>query len=162
MGASSTFLVFNIATTTGCGAFDGNVCFASAGTGDGGDNNFDWLASWTAGYSAGTTSITINTFTRGTIAGLQVGSLIFLDQLDDTPTPASGVFVCQAAACSGGGSANGRAGRGQQQPQIVTSITGTGPWTIGISPGVRMPNIASGQDTTNLGQQWFTNSRMMG
>jgi hypothetical protein len=144
-GSNSTFIIFNIATTTACGAFDGNVCFASAATGDGGDNTFDWLASWTAGYAAGTTSITINTFTRGTIAGLQVGGMLFLDQLDDTPTPATGVFVCQAAACSGGGSANGRTGRGQQQPQIVTSITGSGPWTVGITPGVRMPNIVSGK-----------------
>jgi hypothetical protein len=47
-------------------------------------------------------------------------------------------------------SANGRPGRGQQQPVIVTSINGS---TIGITPGIRMPNIRAGQTP----QAWWDN-----
>jgi hypothetical protein len=145
-GANSTFVTFTSAVgANGCAGFGGaNICLQSVNNGDGGDQTYNNLASWTGGYAVGTTSITINTFTKGSIAGLQVGSLIFLDQLDNTTIPAAGVFVCQASNCSGGGSGNGRNWRPstQEEPQIITSISGSGPWTIGISPGIRMPNIS--------------------
>ena len=51
---------------------------------------------------------------------------------------------------SEGTSLNGRQNRGQQQPVIVTSISGS---TIGISPGIRMPNISSGKSP----QAWWDN-----
>src|SRR5439155_24839915 len=101
------------------------------------------IGTWTAGYSVGTTSITLGSITRGSIDHLQVGSVIFLDQLDDTSDPGD-VYVCQTPnVCSmQAGSKNGRASRGQQEPQVVTSISGSGPWTVGISPGIRMPDIS--------------------
>jgi hypothetical protein len=145
-GANSTFVVFTISGSSNCaGAGGANICLLATNVGAGGDQSYNNQASWTGGYSRGSTSITINGFTKGSISGLQVGSLIFLDQLDDTSVPATGVFVCQANNCSGGGSGNGRNWRPstQEEPQIVTSISGSGPWTIGVSPGVRMPNISA-------------------
>lgn len=142
-GADQTFLIFSAGGN--CAGFGGaNICLQSVNNGDGGDQTYNNQASWTGGYSVGTTSITVNSFTRGSIAGIQVGGLIFLDQLDDSSIPANGVFVCQASKCSSGGSGNGRNWRPstQEEPQIVTSVSGSGPWTIGISPGIRMPNIS--------------------
>jgi len=145
-GSNSTFITFGAAVgNNNCAGFGGaNICVVTANSGDGGDQTYNNNANWTGGYAAGTTSITINSFTKGGIGGLQTGSLVFLDQLDDSTVPATGVFVCQTANCSGGGSGNGREWRPstQEEPQIVTSISGSGPWTIGISPGVRMPNIS--------------------
>src|SRR5262249_51443624 len=153
-GPNQTFLVF-----TGGGNCAGwgeaDLCFMSGDTGDGGDANYSNAATWTSGYAAGTTtSITLGSITKGSINNLQVGSMIFLDQADDTSDTGQ-VYVCQASGtCSlEGGSLNGRAGRGQQQPVIVKSISGSGPWTVGISPAIRMPNISSGKSP----QAWWDN-----
>src|SRR6266849_234682 len=148
-GAASTTILFTSAVTGSfCGRGDGvAICAVSVNHGDGTDNDFANLASWTSGYSPTTTSITINTFTKGGIGNMQVGSLVFLDQVDDSNVPASDVYVCQTInVCSfEGGSNNGRKQipATQEEPQIVTSISGSGPWTIGISPGIRVPNIVS-------------------
>ena len=151
-GPDQTFLVFSGGNS--CGGLGGDICFITPDNGDGGDDNFSNLANWTGGYSVGTTSITLNNVSRGSMNSLQVGSVIYLDQLDDA-TDTGQVYVCQAAdICSmQGGSRNGRPGRGQNQPVRVISISGSGPWTIGISPDIRMPNIASGKSP----QAWWDN-----
>ena len=151
-GPDKTFLIFsNGGSCAGWGGSD--VCFMTADTGDGGDGNYSNAATWTGGYNTGSTSITLGGMVTGNISNLQVGSQIFLDQSDDTSDTGQ-VFVCQTSACSTElGSGNGRSGRGQQQPVIVTSISGSGPWTVGISPGIRMPNIASGKSP----QAWWDN-----
>jgi hypothetical protein len=144
-GPDQTFLVFSAGS--GCAGWSGaDVCFMTSDTGDAGDGNYSNAATWTAGYSVGTTSITLGNITTGSISNLQIGSQIFLDQLDDASDTGQ-VYVCSAAGvCStSGSSGNGRSGRGQVQPVRVTSISGSGPWTIGITPGIRMPNIASGK-----------------
>ena len=150
-GPDQTFLIF----TGGdhCAGFGGDICFTSGDPNDGFDGPSN-IGTWTAGYSVGTTSITLGSITRGSIDHLQVGSVIFLDQLDDTSDPGD-VYVCQTPnVCSmQAGSKNGRASRGQQEPQVVTSISGSGPWTVGISPGVRMPNISSGKSP----EVWWLN-----
>ena len=150
-GPDQTFLIF----TGGdhCAGLGGDVCFKSGDPNDGFDGPSN-IGTWTAGYSVGTTSITLGSITRGSIDHLQVGSVIFLDQLDDTSDPGD-VYVCQTPnVCSmQAGSKNGRASRGQQEPQVVTSISGSGPWTVGISPGVRMPNISSGKSP----EVWWLN-----
>ena len=150
-GPDQTFLIF----TGGdhCAGLGGDVCFKSGDPNDGFDGPSN-IGTWTAGYSVGTTSITLGSITRGSIDHLQVGSVIFLDQLDDTSDPGD-VYVCQTpSVCSmQAGSKNGRASRGQQEPQVVTSISGSGPWTVGISPGVRMPNISSGKSP----EVWWLN-----
>ena len=151
-GPDRTFLVFsNGSSCAGWGGSD--VCFMTSDTGDGGDGNYSNQATWSAGYAVGTSSITLSSVTKGSINNLQVGSQIFLDQQDDSSDTGQ-VYVCQSSACSTEfGSGNGRAGRGQQQPVLVTSISGSGPWTVGISPSIRMPNIVSGKSP----QAWWDN-----
>jgi len=164
-GSNSTFITFG--SFSGSCVFAGRICAQSVHTGDGGDQNYDNAANLVASsLTVDSTSITVSApFVKGSINNIQVGSLIFIDQLDDASVPANGVFVCQASFCSGGGSGNGRNWRPstQEEPQIVTSISGSGPWTIGISPGIRMPNYTSaktpqlwsdtGQPITNVGIQ---------
>jgi hypothetical protein len=150
-GPDKTFLIFtNGSSCAGWGGSD--VCFMTSDTGDGGDGNYSNQGTWSAGYAVSTTSITIGSVTKGSINNLQVGSQIFLDQADDSSDPGQ-VYVCSSGCSFENSSGNGRSGRGQQQPVIVTSKSGTGPWTIGISPGIRMPNIASGKSP----QVWWDN-----
>ncbi|HLB90077.1 MAG: hypothetical protein AUI12_11415 [Acidobacteria bacterium 13_2_20CM_2_57_6] len=152
-GPDQTILAFSAGG--GCAGWSGaDVCLMTTDTGDAGDQNYSNAASWTAGYSVGTSSITLGSISKGSIGSLQVGSQIFLDQLDDASDTGQ-VFVCSTSGmCSTSGSSNnGRPGRGQVQPVQVTSISGSGPWTIGITPGIRMPNIASGHSP----EAWWDN-----
>jgi len=154
-GANSTFLTFT--SGVGAGGCQGglggaNICIMPVNNGDGGDASYDNAANLSGGYTAGSTSITVSSpFVKGSISGLQTGSLIFIDQLDDTSINSSGMQVCQktaSPACSSeGGSGNGRVGRPAtlEDAQVVTSISGSGPWTIGISPGIRMQNFVAGR-----------------
>jgi hypothetical protein len=103
------------------------------------------VANWTAGYAAGSTSITLSSVTN-----LQVGSPITLDQTDDSSGSDTGaIFVCYtpAGVCGILGDSGGapRVGRSQQQMVNVTSISGSGPYTVGISPPLVMPNWVSGK-----------------
>src|SRR5439155_63569 len=112
--------------------------------GNGGDicvrnSDLNWVqgpahtANWTAGYAAGSTQITLDNTTN-----LAVGSILILDQLDDT-SDTGGVYVCATQGVCGtdipGGA--GRPNREQQQFVRVTAISGS---TITISPGLYMPN----------------------
>jgi hypothetical protein len=151
MGANQTLLVFS--NTNGCQGFVAGICMASA------DLNYvlnqSNTANWTANYSAGTTSITLDAKTN-----LAVGTPIVLDQLDDT-TDGGNLFVCYQSNgtlnCSTNGDNGGyaRTNRGQQQIVTVTSISGGScPCTIGITPGIYMPNWASGKTP----QAWWATS----
>jgi hypothetical protein len=110
------------------------------------------MCNWTAGYSQGTTSITLS----GCGSAPPVNQTIILDQANDT-SDTSGVYICDTniANCgyesSSGGNNNGRffsgATRSQQQVAYVTAVSGSGsgPYTVTISPGVYFTNIRSGQ-----------------
>lgn len=134
MGANQTFIVFS-GTPNSCLGFVADVCMASA------DLNYSLgqsnTANFTAGYSAGTTSITLSSTTN-----LAIGTPLVLDQLDDT-TDGGNIFVCYQSNgtlnCSTNGDNGGfaRTGRGQQQIVTVTNISGS---TVTISPGLYMPN----------------------
>jgi len=101
-------------------------------------------AIWSAGYSAGSTSITVNSN-----AGLTANkSIITLYQCNDgtsgipncgsgSVTIGSGVVVCGTTACT----TEGGAAQAQSQVVLVTSISsaGGGNYTLGISPGLYMP-----------------------
>jgi hypothetical protein len=142
-GANSTFLIFT--SGEGCNGLGADVCMIN------GDNNYSGgpenTANWTGGYAKGSTSITLDN-----TANLHVGSVIILDQLDDTFTggDTGNIFVCQSAGSNGacsqqGGVGNGRPGpsgcssgcRAQNQLVTVTSINGS---TVGITPGIYAPN----------------------
>lgn len=146
MGADQTIL--NFSATSNCQGYFCGVGFISTDTNyNGGPSN---LANWTAGYSAGVTSITLDSKTN-----LQVGWPLMLDQLDDT-TDSGAVFICSTASCAQNGDGGiPRPGRGQEQLVTVTSISGGScPCTIGITPAITMPNWRTGQTP----QAWWPTS----
>jgi len=151
MGAGQTFIYFSGSASTCPFSGGADMCIVAPSTGLGYDGSTDNIASWTSGYSQGTTSITINSFSKGSGNNWKVGSLIFLDQLDtlNSPIPTSGLAVCRNGAC-GGGNVSGRPGRSLTEPQIITSISGSGPWTVGITPGIRMSNWFTSGNTPQV------------
>src|ERR1700687_3766515 len=90
-GAKSTFLVFT--GYNGCGGESASICVSLDSTWDGsssiqpGQSN---AATWSAGYSQGTTSITL---TNVGSSGLSVGQYIYLDQANSNTDPGT-LFVC--------------------------------------------------------------------
>src|SRR3989475_12627466 len=77
-GPDKTFLVFS--GSNGCGGFGADIFVINpTGDGPGGFLPAGNTANWTAGYAQGTTPIT-----PGHVHGLSAGSIILLDQLDDT------------------------------------------------------------------------------
>lgn len=96
-------------------------------------------ANWTAGYSKGTTSITLDSVT-----GLSANMWLVLDQLSDTVDPGD-VWVCNIInTCTEQSSTiNGRTDRIQRQQVRVVSISGSGPYTVVIGTGLHMPNWRS-------------------
>src|SRR5215831_7911052 len=85
-GADQTFLVFS--NSSGCHGYSADICVDSSDTNwPGGPSN---SASWTAGYTKGTTTITLSSVTN-----LKVGSPLILDQNDDAGDTGS-KYVCQA------------------------------------------------------------------
>jgi hypothetical protein len=154
-GASSTDII--LTTGVGCtGGLTTGVCMKDA-TGwyngssqvlPGGSN----ACTWTAGYAQGSTTITLSSC--GSAPPLH--QTIILDQANDT-SDTSGVFICDTniGNCgyegSTGGNNDGRfisgATHSQQQVTYVTAVSGSGsgPYTVTISPGVYFSNIRSGQ-----------------
>lgn len=179
-GANSTFNVW-----TALGAAGATIYAANNNTNySGGPQN---VASWTAGYSQGTTSITLNTVTLGSIQNLHAGSLLILDQLDNTADPGN-IIMMQETGSNGshstlGGSGIGRPGTGtcdstntgngcraQMQQVSVTSCVGansaacdsgtaTAPYTVVITPGIYAPNWNAGQSP---GAWWSTGVALTG
>ena len=155
-GAGPDQTIIKFTGTTSCGGWGAGICVNNGDTSDARDGAPN-QASWTGGYTVGTTSITISNITQGSIGQLQVGSVLWLDRLDDGNSDTGQIWICAnqltgASGCSEAGYLNGRNGRGQTEPQTVTSISGSGPWTIGISPGVRMPNEGA---SYSPGAYWF-------
>jgi hypothetical protein len=147
-GPDQTFLVFTAGNWCHSG-MGGDICIVNS-------SNPDWdgspanTANWTAGLAQGSTSVTLSSNSN-----LQVGMNLILDQADDS-SDTGNVYVCQTQnVCSQQpGSQNGRPGRGQAQIVTVTSISGTGPYVVGITPGVYMPNFRPGQSPG----AWWDNS----
>jgi hypothetical protein len=143
-GPDQTFLVFT--SGSGCGGLGGDLCFINGDANWSGDPRN--VANWTGGYTPGSTQITLSS-----TANLKVGSLIILDQLDDSTTDTGQIWVCQTInVCSQQvGAGNGRTNRAQNQVVQVKAISGN---TVTISPGVYMPNWRSSQQP----QAWWSNS----
>jgi len=136
-GPDQTFLVF-----TGYDACGGKSAAIGVINGypidRGGPANF---ADWTAGYARGTTSITLSNLTGNRIPPT-VGTMIVLDQLSDDTADTGEVYVCSTSPTCTQAGPRGQS-RLQQQIVTVTSVTGSGPWTVGINPGLYMPNWRS-------------------
>lgn len=136
-GANQTFLVFS--STANC-MLPTDVCFQASGaqwTGGaavqpGGSN----AASWTSGYSKGSTQITLSGVGS---SGLSIGQYIFLDQANDTKDTGN-LYICDNA-CSAQGGSPGRTINGINHSQVqavrITAISGS---TYTISPGLYAPN----------------------
>lgn len=139
MGANSTFIVFS--GTTGVGGDNCNGMYATLCI-ESGDNNYQGSISngpvnWTAGYSAGTTVITL-----ASVPNLKIGNPIMVDQLKATSD--LGAYFDQDATTGGnpftapgsGGpySAQGgqvRTGRDTGHTYIVTGCNGS--TTVGVT-----------------------------
>ena len=147
-GPDQTKLVFS--KSVNCSGMGGNVCIRNS------KNDINWgggpsnLANWTAGYAKGTTQLTLDSTTN-----LKVGSVLILDQLDDSDTDTAGIWICQTDnVCSDEGTGGGgRTGRAQTQITRVTAISDN---TITISPGVEMPNWRAAQSP----QAWWANTTL--
>jgi hypothetical protein len=147
-GPDRTLLVFT--GSVGCWGPNADICVRNA--------DFSWTrgvahsTTWTAGYAKGTTQITL-----GSTAGLSIGTVIILDQTNDT-TDTGGVYVCDtnttcatdtSSASSSPGRINGNGvDLNQQQFVQVTAISGN---TVTISPGLYMTNWRASQ---NPGAWW--------
>lgn len=154
-GPDRTFLIWS--GGGGCQGFGADVCvYNQDGFWRGGISN---SANWTAGYSKGTTSITLSA-----TPNLKVGSLLILDQLDD-PVGTSGYYVCSTAGnggCSWQGTITGayRPTRGQSQVVTVAACGTSTPGaactstTITISPGLYAPNWSGSKSP----QAWWGTS----
>jgi len=152
-GADQTFLITGGGGIS-CGGPSSNICVQGSLNWSGGPaHTANWTGTTAGGpgvYPAGATRLTLDNVT-----GLTVGNTIILDQANDATDgfPQTGdIFVCGVAGgCTGQASNSSRAGRGQQQTVTVTSISGVGPYTVGITPGLAMPNWRSSQ---NPGAWW--------
>jgi hypothetical protein len=134
-GADQTFLVFSAGNH--CGGEGGNICFINS------DPNWTHdprnVANWTGGYSKGSSSVTLSN-----TAHLKVGTLLILDQLNDSNTDNGTIWVCGTAGVCAvqGESGHGRPNRYQQQLTKVTAIIGN---TVNIAPPLYMPNWRASQ-----------------
>ena len=140
-GPDRTIIAFSGATATGCNGTWADVCVAGSSqvwSGNiiplGGS-----ISNWTAGFAKGATQITLDS-----TAGLVVGQILILDQLDDI-VETGGVLVTHTMVIEG--IAGPRAGRAQQQFVKVTAINGN---QVTISPGLYMLNWRGSQ----LPQAW--------
>lgn len=131
-GADQTILDFS--ATGSCDGLAAAICISSGGVSESAPPN---TTTWTAGYSVGTTTITV-----GNATNMAVGHLIILDQLDDTVDD-GGIYVCATTSCSDeGGNSPGRTNRGQLHIARVVSKSGN---DVTIHPPLTMPNWRSGQ-----------------
>lgn len=142
-GAGPLLTRLNFTSGNGCTGPGGDICVISNpasynGTGNvqpGGAN----AANWTAGYAVGTTVITLD-------KAPPVNKTIVLDQASDT-ADTGGLLICNVGGtCNGEGtqSAPGRVVggnvRSEQQIVMVTAVSGSGPYSVTISPGIYAPN----------------------
>lgn len=158
-GADKTFVIFT--AHNGCAGLFPGFCISGGTNPDftttyygsptvqpGGTN----AGTWTAGFSQGTTSITVTNV--GTNA-IHNGQYVNLDQRNDTADNGS-LFICDntTPACSLEGGAPGRTigGVDYNQIQIVKVVSGcsspcsgAGPFVLTITPGLYALNFRIGQ-----------------
>lgn len=129
-GPNQTFLVFSGSTDCMVGGTD--ICVTD-GRGFN-PTNPGHTANWTAGYNVGTNSITLDN-----TAGLAVGDILMLDQLNDIDADTGNVWICSTTdICSTQGDGEvRRPNRSQSQAVVVTAINGS---TVTFASRLYMPN----------------------
>lgn len=161
MGANQTIL--NFSAGIGCYSGAAMVCMSgdlttysnsmNPNTGRPGGTN---AANWTAGYSQGTAGITV---TNVGSTGIMNGQYIYLDQANDTTIGTNNLFICDltSPACSieGGSPGQSIGGVNYSQLQVVqvtagcsSTCTGSGPFTLTITPGLYGTNWTSSKSPT--------------
>jgi hypothetical protein len=138
-GADKTILKFTGYDSCG-GAFAG-ICLNN------GHNEYsagyDFSANWTAGYAQGSTQITLDN-----TSNVQVGELMFLDQLEDI-TDTGDIYQGQQTWSCVSCANPGRKSRGQFQTVKVTAVSGN---NVTITPPIYFPNYRAGQTP----QAWWS------
>jgi hypothetical protein len=167
-GANQTIMIFSGGAS--CGGHGAFVCVSSVTSAPQYEGN---VCNWTAGYSAGTTSISITncgstTPAVGSLSNLRIGGIIILDEADpisDTGT----IWHCVDSTCANEGdggivrtdgpcpTAYGTTACDRSHIQVfqITNCTNTGGvctsgTNITISPGLYEP-----YNSANLPQAWF-------
>jgi len=153
-GAGPTLTILVFTGGDSCGGQGGDVCLidsvhyydGSAAVQPGGSN----AAHWTGGYAQGTTQITLD-------KAPPVGHFVILDQANDT-SDTGGLLICDITGpcrTNGGGNNDGRVigGVTYSQAQVVTAtaVSGSGPYTVTISPGLYANNWRAAK---NPGAWW--------
>lgn len=155
-GAGPKLTIIISTSDAACEGFNGGICMISAspvynGSAEVLPPSGTQQCLWSAGYSQGTTSITLSS-----CGGVPPnGQLILLDQANDS-ADTGGVYTCDEttpASCNydGTGGSIGRIISGVTHSQIqVTKVTGVtslggGSYTVTISPGVYFTNVRTGQ-----------------
>ena len=135
-GADQTHL--NFTGQVSCFGLGASICMRNSSTylePTGPQNS----ANWTAGYSKGTTIITLNQTTN-----LAPGILLILNQANDT-SDTGNVYICSSApACANEGPGGAGVPGSREQLEFVT-VTAINANQVTISPGLSMPNWRSGQ-----------------
>lgn len=137
-GPNQTILNFTGTSTNCLGIGPTGVCLSNGDSGAIGSTAN--VLNWTAGYSQGTTVITAGSAVSGSLSNLHVGSLISLNQLDDSSDTGNAYFCGNTACSQQGDGGNVFPGRSQLQVVTVTGISGS---NITISPGLYAPNWKS-------------------
>ena len=153
-GASSTTLVMT-GDASSCNGWSDGICIGNGngtywGSGSVQPPTGSNQCQWTAGYSQGTTTITLSS-----CGGVPPSNtLLVLDQANDA-SDTNGIYICDSftSVCTGEGAANadGRQISGvtysQSQSVWVSNVTslGGGQYSVTISPGVYFNNVRSGR-----------------
>jgi hypothetical protein len=173
-GANQTFMIFSGGAS--CGGHGAFVCVSAVNSAPQYEGN---VCDWTAGYSAGTTVISIANCGStkpavGSLSNLRIGGIITLDEVDpitDTGTiwhcvnstcanEGDGGIVRTTGPCSAAYGAN-PCDRSHQQVVQITNCTNIGGvctsgTNITISPGLYEPYSSS-----NLPQAWYPTSSVI-
>ena len=143
-GADQTLLYFT--GVASCQGRNAAVCVTGQSVHLNYNSQPGYTANWTAGYSAGTTQITLSSVT-----GITPGqTLLTLDQQDGPLFDPGGLWVCETPGiCSDQGNGGSvRLGRAQQQIVLATAVSGN---TVTISPGLYLADWNASQ---NPGAWW--------
>jgi hypothetical protein len=148
-GPLSTILKFTGTTTNCSGIGPAAICVYNGDSGS--ISSAGNIVPWTSGYTAGTTSITLGTATRGSFSNLKIGSLMVLAQCDQgfsgtncvsgSATDNGQWWNCGVqGVCTWGGSDAVFKNAGQAQIVTVTGIAGS---TVSFTPAIYAPNWSS-------------------
>ncbi len=155
-GANQTRLHFS--NVGGCDGWAAAICLEGSNTyANGSACGGCFEADWTGGFSQGSTQITLSSVTGITTnrtpivldqceTGLSGGT--GTDACTGTATDNGNMFICDTTSVCVSETANTgiyRTNRAQEEVVIATAISGSGPYTVTISPAIRNPNWASKQ-----------------